>query len=121
MNEFHEHTWSAAQRTLDGQLAQRFEGLEAAQSLAPDAFLTEQAEALNAFAADVAGIEHEARRAHWLTELNRLGWTLPDHLVVPPPGPAVIDDEPIVVVADDEPVVEVEEPTVTHRGGKRRG
>jgi hypothetical protein len=97
MNEFDEHRWSPEQRTLDGQIAAAFEGLEGSRALAEGAGIELQAwqkdvaEEAARVSALVAGIEHDGRRNHWRDELARIGALVlePVEEIAPsPPDPA---------------------------------
>lgn len=79
MNEFDEHTWTAAQRALDGAIAADVEALGGSRYLSelaggnPAEWAKSMRGSADEIRARCAKLTHAGRRAHWDRQLAALG------------------------------------------------
>lgn len=127
MNNFEENTWSAEQRALDGRIAADFESLEASRfeadikAVALEQWQADAAAHAKLISNLIAGVEHKARREHWLAELARLGVAPPAEVVpveITPPATeeALVEEVPVEEAPAEETPVETARPR-RGRGG----
>lgn len=88
MNQFDEDKWPVAQRNIDAQITADFDSIQASFANAESSgvpvekWLADSAESASTLRAAVGLLDHAGRKAHWASELARLGFA-------PAPVPAI--------------------------------